>query len=100
MRSAHGLSKHSEHRKNQRFAFQVEFLGFADGAADLFPHLGEPRKTGQIGLRSVASQLSRHPALQRIGERQQRGAIIAHQRIANAVQGLRIELRIGYEVIP
>src|SRR5260370_1304805 len=62
--------KQPEHRENQWFSFKIVFCGFARGAIDLFPHLRQPCKVGQVrvGIGVVGTQAFAHPAIDPVDE--------------------------------
>src|SRR6266851_3943015 len=84
-----------EHRENQRFSFKIVFCGFARGAIDLFPHLRQPCKAGQVrvGIGVVGTQAFAHPAIDAVDERRKCYPVAAAECVAERMKFARIDPR-------
>jgi hypothetical protein len=96
-RLARRLRKHSKHRENQRFSFEIVFGGVPRGAADLFPHLCQPCKARQVGIGIAGTQALAHPAIDAVDEGRECDPVVAAQRLSQGMKLAWINLRQGGE---
>src|SRR5216684_1530927 len=75
-----------EHRENQRFSFKIVFCGFARGAIDLFPHLRQPCKAGQVRVGVVSAQACAHPAIDAVDEHRKCYPVAAAECVAERMK--------------
>src|ERR1700738_1761670 len=77
-----------EHREDQRFPLEIIFCGFARGAIDLFPHLRQPCKAGQVRVGVGAAETLADPAVDTVHKGRKRHAVAAAQRVAEDRESL------------
>src|ERR1700726_432865 len=92
-RSADRLREQPEHRENQRFSLEIVFCGVARGAVDLFPHLRQPCKAGQVrvGIGVVGTQALAYPAIDAVDEGRKRHPVAAAERVTKGMKFARID---------
>src|ERR1700716_2620353 len=93
----HRFREEPENGENQRFSFKIVFCGVTRGANDLFPHLRQPCKAGQVrvGIGVVGTQAFAHPAIHAVDERRECHPVAAAERVAEGVKFARIDPRQG-----